>query len=72
MTKTRKQLKAIKRGTIALIIGLIIAIAYFCKWFPLNPVENIIILTVWSYTGLGIAALTILYGLCELFIEGDL
>ncbi len=70
--KTKSQRTAIKRGFIVLIIGLIIGIAYLCKFFPLNPITHASILAAWSHTGLGFAALAILYGLCEIFIKGDL
>lgn len=72
MRKTRRQRKAIARGFIALIIGLIIGVAYLCKFFPLDPIKYFSILAVWSYTGWMFAGLAILYGLCEIFIEGDL
>ncbi len=70
--KTRKQRTAIVRGFFVLVIGLIIGIAYLFKFFPLNPTQNIEILTAWAYTGWMFAALAILYGLCEILIEGDL
>ncbi len=70
--KTRKQRTAIKRGFIALVIGVIVGSAYLGKFFPLNPITNAAVLTAWACTGWLFAALAILYGLCEIFIEGDL
>lgn len=70
--KTKKQRTAIKRGFIALVIGLIIGMAYLFKYFPLDPKENVEILAIWAYTGWLLAALAILYGLCQILIEGDL
>jgi|GEM_PF-7086116 hypothetical protein len=70
--KTRKQRTAIVRGFFVLVIGLIIGIAYLFKFFPLDPKQNVWILAAWAYTGWMFAALAILYGLCEILIEGDL
>lgn len=70
--KTRKQRTAIVRGFFVLVIGLIIGIAYLFKFFPLDPKQNVVILAAWAYTGWMFAALAILYGLCEILIEGDL
>lgn len=68
-TKTRKQRKAILRGVTALIVGLIMAIAYLSKY---TPIKSMAVITAWAYTGWIFAGLVILYGLCEIFIEGDL
>ena len=70
--KTKRERTAIIRGFIVLVIGLIIGIAYLCKFFPLNPIAHVSILAVWSYTGLMFAAFAVLFGLYEIFIEGDL
>lgn len=70
--KTKGQRTAIVRGFIVLVIGLVIGIAYLCKFFPLNPITHASILAVWAHTGWMFAALAILYGLCEIFIKGDL
>lgn len=70
--KTKKQRTAIVRGFFVLVIGLIIGIAYLFKFFPLDPVKNVELLTAWAYTGGLFAAIAILYGLCEIFITGDL
>ena len=67
--KTGKQRAAIGRGFIALVIGIIIGIAYLSKFCPIT---NMAILTTWAYIGWMFAAIVILYGLCEIFIEGDL
>ena len=70
--KTIKQRTAIIKGFIALVIGIIIGIAYFFKYFPFDPINNVALLAAWAYTGWMFAALAILYGLCEIFITGDL
>ena len=70
--KTKKQRTAIVRGFFVLVIGLIIGIAYLFKFFPLDPNQNVEILAVWALTGWMFAALAILYGLCQILIEGDL
>lgn len=67
--KTRKQRTAIRKGFIVLVIGVIIGLAYLNKFCPIT---NMTILTVWAYTGWMFAAVAILYGLCEIFIKGDL
>ena len=70
--RTRKQQVAIQKGFIALVIGIIVGIAYLFKFFPANPINNIDILAVWSSLGWIFSALFILFGLCEIFIKGDL
>lgn len=70
--KTKKQKKAIKRGILFTIIGMVILVMYLTKWFPLDPVENMPILAAWSYTGGAFGMTAVLAGLCELLIKGDL
>ena len=70
--KTTKQRMALIRGFIVLVIGIIIGIAYFFKYFPFNPINNLALLTAWSSTGWVFSAIAILYGLCEILIKGDL
>lgn len=70
--KTREQRTAIVRGFIVLVLGLIIGIAYLGKFFPMNPITHLSILAVWTHIGWIFAGLAILYGLCEIFIKGDL
>ena len=72
MSKTKKERVAIVRGTVALIIGLIIGMAYLTKFFPLDPIKHIALLAAWSTLGWAPAIIIILYGLCEIFLEGDL
>ena len=67
--KTKEQREAIRKGFIVLVIGVIIGLAYLNKFCPIT---NMAILTLWAYTGWMFAALAILYGLCEIFIKGDL
>ena len=70
--KTKEQRTAIIKGFVALIIGLIIGIAYLGKFFPMNSTEHLALLTVWSTFGWVLSAIAIVYGLCEIFIKGDL
>lgn len=68
----KKDIKNIIKGTVIVIIGLLVGIAYLFKFFPLDPIKHVAILAAWSYTGWMFAGLIILYGLCKIIIEGNL
>lgn len=72
MQKTKKQQRAIIKGVVAVVVGLMIGMAYLFKWFPFNPTEHMAILAAWAYVGWMIPAIILLYGLCLIFLEGDL
>lgn len=60
------------QGTIILAIGILVEITYLCKFFPLDPIKYIGLLSCWSYTGWMWALLIITYGLCKIIIDGGM
>lgn len=66
----REQKVNVIQGTVILAVGILVGIAYLCKFFPLDPIKYVGILAGWSYIGWMFALLIILYGLCKIMIDG--
>lgn len=67
----KKDNKTIIEGIVTLFLGVLVGVAYLCKYCPfdINTPVGMSLLTAWSMTGWIFALLLCMYGMCKIYLD---